>query len=108
MDLIGKTLGDFCIKEKIGSGGMADVCRAWQTQLKRDVALKVLSPQLARHPGFRERFAQEAQAAASLNPPHTLSIYDYGYAPPTGLTYIAMEWSRGGILANRIKGPMET
>ena len=85
MDLIGKTLGDFCIK--IASGDMADVYRAWQTRLNRDVALKVLSPELARRPGFRERLAQEAQAAVNLNPPHTLTIYNYRYDALTGLTY---------------------
>jgi hypothetical protein len=89
MDLIGKTLGDFCIKEKIGSGGMADVYCAWQTRLKRDVAPKVLSPQLVRRPGFQERLAQEAQAAASLNYPHILTTYNYGYDPLTGLAIVS-------------------
>ena len=108
MDLIGKTLGSFTVISKLGSGGMADVYHARQKRLNRDIALKVLSPELARRPGFRQRFEQEAQAAASLSHPHILTIYDYGHDTQSGLTYIAMELVAGGTLADRMIGPMDT
>jgi serine/threonine protein kinase len=108
MDLIGRTLGSFTIKKKLGSGGMADVYYAHQARLDRAVALKVLSPELARRPGFQERFEQEARAAANLNHPNILTIYDYGHDPQTGSTFIAMELVAGETLTERMIDPLET
>src|SRR6478736_8241577 len=66
---IGQTLGGrYRLIELLGSGGMATIYRATDTQLGRDVALKLLRPEYLRDPDFASRFRQEAQAAASLRP----------------------------------------
>lgn len=78
-ELIGKTLGQYEIIEKIGQGGMATVFKAYQATLDRYVAVKVLSPLLAeQEPGFTERFQREAHAIARLNHPNILQVYDSG------------------------------
>ena len=77
-NLIGKTLGQYEIKEKIGQGGMAWVFKAYQPGLDRFVAVKVLSPSLAQEPGFAERFEREAHSVARLHHPHILEVYDFG------------------------------
>jgi serine/threonine-protein kinase len=66
MDLVGKKLGQYEIQAEIGRGGMATVYRGYQASLNRSVAVKVLAGELARDPGFRERFAREAHAVAQL------------------------------------------
>ena len=77
-NLIGQTLGQYEIKEKIGQGGMAWVFKAYQPGLDRFVAVKVLSPALAQESGFAERFKREAHSAARLHHPHILEVYDFG------------------------------
>ena len=73
--LIGQKLGHYHIREHLGSGGMAAVFRAVDTQLERDVALKVLAPIIGGEEGIRERFNLEARAASSLNHPNIATIY---------------------------------
>ncbi len=65
--MIGRTLSHYRILERIGSGGMGDVCLARDTKLDRDVALKVLPPELAESEERRARFKREAKALAALN-----------------------------------------
>ena len=77
-ELIGKTLGAYEIKEKIGEGGMAYVFKAYQPALDRFVAIKILSPRLVNEPGFTERFQREAHAVAHLNHPNILQVHDFG------------------------------
>lgn len=77
-NLIGKTLGPYEITEEIGEGGMAHVYKAFQPSLRRFVAVKVLSPALAREPGFTERFQREAMAVARLHHPNILPVFDSG------------------------------
>jgi uncharacterized protein YgiM (DUF1202 family) len=77
-DLIGKFLGQYELVEKIGQGGMAHVFKAYQSNLDRFVAIKVLSPILAEEPGFTERFQREARAVARLHHPNILQVYDSG------------------------------
>ena len=77
-DLVGTTLDRYEIVELIGEGGMATVYRARQPRLNRDVAIKVMLPDLAVTPNFRRRFELEAQAAANLRHPNILTVYDYG------------------------------
>jgi serine/threonine-protein kinase len=69
-------LGRYRLIELIGEGGMGKVYRAHDTKMRRDVALKVLPPQLAAVAGFRERFAREAYAAARLAEPHIIPIHE--------------------------------
>ena len=65
MDLIGKTLGQFQIIEELGKGGMATVYKAYQPNLQRHVAIKVLSPKLADDMNLVKRFLREARSAAA-------------------------------------------
>ncbi len=81
------------LKEKIGSGGMADVFLADDQLLAREVAVKVLHPQYASDPAFIQRFRQEAQAAAALNHTNIVNIHDWGNEAET--YYIVMEYVEG-------------
>jgi serine/threonine-protein kinase len=77
-DLIGRTLGQYRIIEKIGEGSMAAVYKAYQPGLKRYVAVKVLPPLHAKQSGFSRRFEREAEAIANLHHPNILPVYDSG------------------------------
>ena len=81
--------GRYRIKNRIGSGGMADVYCADDSQLGREVALKVLHRRFARDHEFVERFRREASAAAGLQHPNVVSVFDRGEYD--GTYYIAME-----------------
>jgi TolB-like protein/Flp pilus assembly protein TadD len=73
--LIGRTLGHYTIVSAIGAGGMGEVYRAHDRRLKRDVALKVLPPEMASSPERLERFRREAQALAALDHPGIVTVY---------------------------------
>jgi serine/threonine-protein kinase len=88
------------IIRRLGSGGMADVFLARDTHLGRNVAIKILHKNFARDEEFVTRFRQEAQAAAGLNHPHIVSIYDRGEADDS--YYIAMEYLEGKSLKELI------
>jgi serine/threonine-protein kinase len=79
--------------ERIGSGGMADVYKAVDEVLGRTVAVKVMHSRYASDPSFTARFRQEAQAAANLQSPYIVNMYDWGQDGDT--YYIAMEYVRG-------------
>ncbi len=85
---------------------MAEVYRATDSVLGRTVAIKVLHPQFARDPSFVARFKQEAQAAANLNHPNIVNIYDWGQQDDT--YYIVMEYVEGKNLKEIInaQGPL--
>ena len=70
--------GRYEIKDRIGIGGMAEVYRALDNVLGRTVAVKVMLPQYAADPGFTQRFRQEAAAAANLQSPYIVNVYDWG------------------------------
>ena len=72
------TLGPYRVDRRLGSGGMGVVYAAHDTALDRPVALKVISPQLADDPGFRERFVREARAQAALSSEHVVPVYAFG------------------------------
>ncbi len=76
-----------------GRGGMGAVYRAHQQKLSRDVALKILPPELALAPGFDERFQREAQVLAKLNHPNIVDVYDFGKAGP--YSYLLLEFVEG-------------
>ncbi len=86
--------------ERIGSGGMADVWRARDSDLDRDVAIKVLHENFARDREFVERFRREASAAAGLQHPNVVNVYDRGGWEDT--YYIAMELIEGSALRDLI------
>ena len=70
--------GRYRLLSVIGQGGMGKVYRAHDTLMDRDVAVKVLPPELAVEPGYEQRFRREAQTAARLNEPHIVPIYETG------------------------------
>ncbi|MBL1077967.1 serine/threonine protein kinase [Nocardia sp. 2] len=74
----GTPFGRYRLLGLLGAGGMGQVYRAYDTGTDRIVALKVLPPELAHDPTYRERFRREAQAAARLNEPHIIPIHGYG------------------------------
>jgi eukaryotic-like serine/threonine-protein kinase len=96
-----ENLGKFHILAEIGRGGFATVYRAEDTSLGRQVALKVLHPQLLVEPGFVERFQREARTLAGLRHAHIITILEVGLAQ--GQSYIAMELARDGSLADRLQ-----
>jgi beta-lactam-binding protein with PASTA domain/predicted Ser/Thr protein kinase len=89
----------------LGRGGMAEVHRGRDLRLGREVAVKVLRSDLARDPSFQVRFRREAQAAASLNHPSIVAVYDTGEdRTPTGATpYIVMEYVEGETLRDELR-----
>jgi eukaryotic-like serine/threonine-protein kinase len=93
--------GRYRILSRLGSGGMADVYLARDESLGRLVAIKVLKERLAADAEFVERFRIEAQAAASLNHPAIVAVYDRGKAGPS--PYIAMEYVEGESLKQRLR-----
>ena len=99
--LVGKELGQFRIVERIGSGGMATVFKAYQPTLDRYVAIKVLPSYHAQDPVFVKRFIQEARSVAKLAHPNIVQIHDFG--EHENITYIVMEYVDGGTLKDRLK-----
>src|SRR5918911_3844387 len=93
--------GRYRIQRRIGSGGMADVYCAEDSQLGREVAIKVLHRRFSRDREFVERFRREAQAAAGLQHPNVVSVYDRGAYD--GTYYIAMEYLPGRSLKQLIR-----
>jgi beta-lactam-binding protein with PASTA domain/predicted Ser/Thr protein kinase len=89
------------ILSRLGAGGMADVFLADDEQLGRKVALKLLYQRFAENPGFVERFRREAQAAAGLQHPNVVGVYDRGAYD--GTYYIAMEYLPGRSLKQLIR-----
>src|ERR1700683_4632859 len=93
--------GRYRVISRLGSGGMADVFCAEDQQLGRKVALKLLHRRFAEDPGFVERFRREAQAAAGLQHPNVVSVYDRGSHDET--YYIVMEYLPGRTLKQVIR-----
>lgn len=92
--------GRYKLLERVGTGGMAEVYRARDELLGREVAVKVLSERLSQDRSFVERFRREAQSAANLNHPNIVSLYDYGSEGSS--YYIVMEFIEGRSLAEII------
>jgi eukaryotic-like serine/threonine-protein kinase len=99
--------GRYRVAHRLGSGGMADVWCAEDEQLGRRVALKLLAHRLAEDDAFRERFRREASAAAGLQHPHIVGIFDRGEWD--GTPYIAMEFVSGRTLKQLVleEGPLD-
>ena len=102
----GSRLAGYRLEERIGAGGMAVVFRARDSRLNRTVALKVLIPALATVEGFRVRFLRESRAAATVDHPHIIPVYEAGEAD--GVLFIAMRFVAGGDLRAVIRreGPL--
>ena len=102
-DMDGRTLGGrYRVDSELGRGGMARVYHATDTVLGRPVAVKVLSGQYAGDANFVTRFRREAQAAARLNHPNLVQVYDTG--SDDGVHYIVMEYVEAKTLADYLGG----
>jgi eukaryotic-like serine/threonine-protein kinase len=100
-----QTLGRYRLLQLIGRGGMGEVWLAEDPRLHRQVAIKTLPTHSQEDREFLLRFEREAQAAAALNHPHILPVYDYGDQPVANgqsITYLVMPLVSGGSLSNRI------
>src|SRR5215510_8283405 len=103
--MIGQTIAHYRVTEKIGEGGMGEVYRARDTQLGRDVAIKVLPAAFASDPDRLRRFEQEAQAAGALNHPNILVVFHVG--THDGTPYVVTELLEGQTLRTRLdNGPI--
>jgi serine/threonine protein kinase len=92
----GTRLGPYEIVAALGAGGMGEVYRARDSRLGRDVAIKILPPQVAQEPDRLRRFEEEARTIAGLNHPHICQIYDVGPG------YLVLEYIDGEPL----QGPL--
>src|SRR5512135_1629496 len=95
-----QTLGRYTIRAEIGRGGFATVYQALDASLNREVALKVLHPQMSADRGFVERFRKEARTLASLRHAHIVTVYEVSEVE--GRLFIAMELAHGPSLAQAI------
>ncbi len=96
-----KLVGRYQMMSRIGQGAMANVYRAHDPEIQRDLAIKVLNQQFRRDPECVARFLREARAAGSLSHPNIVTIYDVGEAQ--GYPYIAMELLNGDTLDKRLE-----
>ena len=102
MSWVGKVLGNQVLDKEIAQGGMATVYRAYQAQLERWVAIKVIE---IKDEQLLQDFRQEAKVIATLQHPNILPVYDYG--EQENIAYIVMEYVSGGTLAPVIReGPL--
>jgi serine/threonine-protein kinase len=94
-------LADYHLEERIGAGGMAVVFRARDERLERRVALKVLAPALAGDEEFRQRFIRESRAAAAVDDPHIIPVFEAGEAE--GVLFLAMRYVPGGDVRTLVR-----
>src|SRR5918997_571877 len=102
MTVIGTLIGErFRLEEKVGSGGMSSVYRAFDPTLERSVAIKMMHRDISTDPAQLERFRREARAVAQLNHPHVVTVIDAG--EDDGTPYIVFEYIEGETLKDRIR-----
>ena len=103
--MIGQTISHYRILEQIGAGGMGVVYRAHDERLDRDVALKVLSPELADDKEFLARFRREARTLSKLNHPNIATVHDFD--TEHGTSFLVMEFVQGTSLIDKVRsGPL--
>ena len=102
MTVIGTLIGDrFRLEEKVGSGGMSSVYRAFDPTLERHVAIKLMHRDISNDADQLERFRREARAVAQLSHPHVVTVIDAG--EDDGAPYIVFEYVEGETLKDRIR-----
>ena len=101
----GGRIGRYTTKEQIGQGGSARVFKAYDPDLEREVAIKVLHSYFSGEPRFEESFRKEAQAAARLSHPNIVQVHDFGQVE--GFAYIVMGYAAGGTLADHLDRPRD-
>jgi TolB protein len=95
-NFIGKSINRYKILSLLGQGAIGSVYKALDTTLQREVAIKVMKPDLARLPDFRDRFLEEARTAARLDHPNIVQVHDFGQSED--ILYIVMEYIPGSNL----------
>jgi serine/threonine-protein kinase len=99
-------IGRFDIRRSLGAGGMGEIFEAYDTELHRTVAIKVLASKYVEDEAMNQRFLREARMASQLNHPNIATIYEIGEA--VGNPYIVMEYVEGETLADRLAdGPLD-
>ncbi|MER7755597.1 serine/threonine-protein kinase [Kitasatospora sp. NPDC097643] len=98
--MVGRKVAGYRLEGEIGRGGMAVVYRAKDLRLGRTVAVKLLAPELARNEVFRQRFMHESEAAAAIDHPHIIPVFEAG--EHEGILFIAMRYVEGGDLRSLI------
>jgi Protein kinase domain len=103
---VGAKVAEYRLEQELGRGGMAVVFRTTDERLSRPVALKILAPALAEDEAFRQRFIRESRAAAAVDDPHIIPVFEAGEA--NGVLFIAMRYVPGGDVRTllRREGPM--
>jgi serine/threonine protein kinase len=100
-------LGKYELRERLGRGGMAEVWKAFDPQLERYIAIKLLHADLQNDPEFMTRFAREARVIASLHHPNIVQIHDFQISDSSEsnnpLAYMVMDYVEGGTLADYIR-----
>jgi WD40 repeat protein len=101
-------LGDFDVVRVIGKGGMGVVLHAFDTNLLRDVAIKILDPHLATNSTARQRFCREARSAAAVSHDNLVTVYQVDEDSSSGLPYLVMQLVNGESLEQRLRrsGPL--
>ena len=99
--MIGKTIGKYRITDHLGRGGMAEVYKAYQPNLDRYVAIKLMHAFLADEKEFLARFEREAKVVATLRHPNIVQVYDFDVAE--GVYYMVMEFINGDTLKARLQ-----
>ena len=103
--LLSQTIGNYQIVSRLGKGGMATVYRARQLNMQRDVAIKIMSADLAEDPQFVARFEREARVIANLQHPRILPVHDFGHEGE--IFYLVMRLIEGESLYHRLlQGPL--
>jgi serine/threonine protein kinase len=102
----GSLIAGYRLEEQIGRGGMAVVFRAHDSRLDRRVALKIMAPELALDDVFRQRFIRESRAAAAVDHPHIIPVFEAGEVG--GVLFIAMRYVQGGDVRSllEVRGPL--
>src|SRR5262249_25354846 len=99
--------GRYRLTQVLGGGGMAKVYRAVDLTLEREVAVKLINPELRAEPEFDARSQREARIASQLSDPHIVVVHDFGLDPTLG-PFLVMEYLTGQSLRERLKtqGPL--
>ncbi len=100
--LIGRTIGNYVVRKNVGQGGMGAVYLAEHPRIGRQVAIKVLLPELSKNPQVVQRFFTEAKSSSEIRNQHIIDILDFGELPD-GLSYIIMEWLEGQSLRDALR-----
>src|SRR6266516_1893187 len=102
-----RLLGKYELRERLGRGGMAEVWKAFDPQLQRFVAIKIMHADLQNDPDFMNRFLREARVGASLHHPNIVQIHDFQISRPpdsdSTIAYMVMDYIEGQTLAEYIR-----